>query len=219
MIFNLDLHSEEIEQLKKDVAGNTSGMELNKQTLGYTSKNLLKNEAKTQTVNGVTFTVNEDKSVTLKGNKEAKATSLILNSRIDLTKGETYIISRGLSSGNDYPMITSDIKKSNGTSINDGFKTAGANVFKCEEDGCYIANVRIWLGSVQATYNNITLYPMIRHASILDDTYEPYRENVDERLNNTDTRLTETVNTLGGCHFKYENGKFYIGHEEAESEV
>lgn len=53
--------------------------------------NLLENTAKTQTVNGVTFTANEDGSIIANGIAEAEA-SLTINNQINLGKGE-YCIS------------------------------------------------------------------------------------------------------------------------------
>lgn len=49
--------------------------------------NLLENKAKTQTVNGVTFTANEDGSIIANGTAEAEA-SLTINNQINLEKGE-----------------------------------------------------------------------------------------------------------------------------------
>ena len=48
-----------------------------KDTVGWTGKNLVENTASTQTINGVTFIVNADKSVTVNGTATADAVFVI----------------------------------------------------------------------------------------------------------------------------------------------
>lgn len=169
-------------------------------------KNLLKNTATSQTVNGVTFTVNEDGSITLNETKSAVGVSLILNSRLDLAKGNSYIITDG-NNVTGLPCVTSNVVKPDGTSISDGFTTYdnNRNIYTCEEDGVYIKDIRLWLGTAEATYNNLTLYPMIRRCDengnpIGDDTYEPYKET---------TATIPTPNGLAGI--PVESGGNYTG--------
>ena len=48
-------------------------IDLLKDTVGWTGKNLLEVSSASQTINGVTFTVNSDKSVTVNGTASAQA--------------------------------------------------------------------------------------------------------------------------------------------------
>ena len=63
-----------------------------KSTLGFTKKNLLKNTAVTQASNGVTFTVNADKSITIKGTATT-TTWVKLDYDTVLPIGKTFIAS------------------------------------------------------------------------------------------------------------------------------
>ncbi len=73
---------------------------LNRSTLGYQRKNLLKNIATSQSKNGVTFTVNEDKTVTVSATEADETTTLELNKNLKLPKGR-YILSGGNNSSTE----------------------------------------------------------------------------------------------------------------------
>lgn len=160
-----------------------------KDTLGYTVKNLLENIGATTTSNGVTFTVNDDGSVTVNGTATANA-SLKINYDFDLPNGE-YILSgcpKGGTTNTYYLHAYGE----------------GINCHDIGQGGTFVANdnkidyVRILILSGQ-TVNNLTFYPMIRKASDTDDTYEPYRDNVDTRLNNVASILGwKTARATGG---------------------
>lgn len=145
-----------------------------KDTLGYTkSKNYLKNTGTTQTLNGITFTVNDDKSVTVNGTA-TKLVQLIIASNLKLPNGE-YILSGCPEGGSlDTYSLYADIYD---------YGQGETLIFNDNT----IQQVRIRIASGQ-TLNNLTFYPMIRKASDIDDTYEPYDDNktplsVDDRFN------------------------------------
>lgn len=131
-------------------------------------KNLLQNTAASRTINGVTFTVNEDGSVTCNGTA-TKITSIILSNNLNID--ESTILS--------------------GCPINGGVNSyllrfISLSPIIINEDvgsGTIINNFRI--GSIEIriasgyTCDNLTFYPMIRKADILDDTYEPYITDTD----------------------------------------
>ena len=128
------------------------------------SKNLLQNNATTQTRNGVTFTINEDKSISCNGTASSNAFFKIGD--IQLKKN---CIMSGCPEGganNSYVM-----RLYNNGSV---FKTDSGNgvLINSEIQNGY-AEIRIAAGY---TCDNLTFYPMIRLASIEDDTYEPYIE-------------------------------------------
>ena len=161
-------------------------IEVVKNTLGYTaSKNLLENTATTITKYGVTFTVNEDGSVTVNGTP-SQTTSLTIRENFTLPNGE-YILSgcpEGGSTSTYYLRLNA-----NGTSNTD---TGNGKNFTINNNT--ISYVAIYTPAGQ-TYDNLTFYPMIRKASVTDDTYEPYgKSDVDTRLNDVDTRLNSIFN-------------------------
>lgn len=137
-------------------------------------KNLLKNTATSQTINGVTFTVNADKSVTVNGtanNRTAYIVKLggISTSNMILNK---QIILSGCPDGganNTYWLqIWNDTSHS---SINDYGQSAIATFTNTTTND----NIAIIIPSGY-TCKNLTFKPMIRLASDTDSTYEPYTE-------------------------------------------
>ena len=132
-------------------------------------KNLLKNTATSQTVNGVTFTFNEDGTVTVNGTA-TKETDLACSA--DTLPAGTYIFSGCPSGGNltdTFDMFLANTATS-GTIARDydGSKT---QTFTLTETTTVRARLRVRNGY---TASNLTFYPMIREASITDGTYEPY---------------------------------------------
>lgn len=130
-------------------------------------KNLLQNTATSQTINGVTFTVNEDGSVTCNGTADGTA-SITLGT---WTNGG-YILSGSPQDGswNTYMLQIYSISTLSAKYIDVGF---GVNILESEN---YQVRIRIANGY---TCDSLTFYPMIRLASIEDDTYEPYIENTE----------------------------------------
>ncbi len=72
---DISLLEEKMDYVKSNVA-------LNKSSLGFQRKNLLKNMAETKTINGVMFTVNEDGSVTVNGTATARALRTFLQTAV-----------------------------------------------------------------------------------------------------------------------------------------
>jgi len=169
---------------KTDVDSAIAGQQsLLKDTVGWTGKNLLKNTATSRTTNGVTFTVNADKSVTVDGTATA---SVFLDIPISLPIGE-YVFSgtnnQSDSSPNKYyarlrksggiQFATSEISPLPVQSVN------GSEIkFNVLQDNLDI-RYQICIYPAAGAVSNLTFYPMIRRADILDDTYEPYHESVE----------------------------------------
>jgi hypothetical protein len=151
-------------------------IEVVKNTLGYTvGKNLLENTATTTTIKGVTCTVNDDGSVTLNGTATGGHVNFSIKGNFYLPNGE-YILSGCPKGGTTSTYYLA---------LYDGKKTCN----DIGEGGTFVVNdnilefVRIVVLNGQ-TVNNLTFYPMIRKASITDDTYEPCSGvDVDTRLN------------------------------------
>ena len=164
---------------------------LNRSTLGYQRKNLLKNTAVSQTINGVTYTVNDDGTVTASGTATANAQIVIFDGKPD---PETFNQKLHLSgcpdggSASTYRMIIQ-----NATS---GFSTlcvdsgSGADLTIASD----ITHIRclftVYSGQ---TVENITLYPMLRYAEITGDSYEPYRDDLQTQIDNITTEKPYTL--------------------------
>ena len=125
-------------------------------------KNLLQITVNSQTKNGVTFTVNNDGSVTCNGT--ASNNTFLKIGDISLTS-QSYILTGCPSDGGKDSYVLRCYENGNikGADVGNGFNIN-------ESIDGYI-EIRITSGY---TCDNLTFYPMIRKADIKDDTYEPY---------------------------------------------
>lgn len=149
-----------------------------KSTVGWTGKNLLENTASSRTVNGVAVTVNADGSITLNGTHTASTSDFQVQTHVEDIIANGMIIS-GVPSGasnvklrislNQSPWTQFAIDTGNGATIS-GYSSQ-TNV-----------NCNLTLVGNGTVYDNVTIYPMLRDASITDDTYEPYHESVEEEI-------------------------------------
>ena len=131
-----------------------------------TGKNKLPNNATSQTINGVNFTVNDDGTVVANGTATANAT-LILNSGRDWFNETGTFVYNGCPSGgatNKYFL------RYGGTNT---YNDLGDGVNITENDASVYKYCQITVNS-GISVNNLVFKPMIRLASITDDTYEPY---------------------------------------------
>ena len=132
-------------------------------------KNLVDVNATTTTVNGVTFTVNDDGSIVAKGTQTSGYVNFDV-ARVNVKAGESYTFS-GVNGGSDstyriYIMTTNSAFGGSGFSLTNGEITKTATV----DDTVTIRLQAITSGNTV----NATFYPMIRKASITDSTFEPY---------------------------------------------
>ena len=167
-----------VQLLLDSLASRVQGVALNRQTLGYSKKNLFKNTATSTTENGVTFTVNDDGSVTVNGKATAQARLLF---KSNLVFDEDTILS---------------IKGTTNGGVSGWY--SGGNVFGGEKTvpaGTSYGGFFIFVNA-GVTVNNVTVYPMIRSADITDDTYEPYVEDVDTRLQKIDDSILNTLEEI-----------------------
>ena len=140
---------------------------------GYDVKNVLPNSATSQEINGVTFTVNSDGTVTANGTASSNA---ILNIHSGvftgmLTDGVSYIINgcpfRGGTSG------TYELQLRLGASSYANDVGSGATFTYNSSTDSSNSFVRIIVFSGKKV-ENLVFKPMIRLASDVDDTYVPY---------------------------------------------
>ncbi len=132
-------------------------------------KNLLPNNAVTQTKNGVTFTVNNDGSITISGTA-TEGVSLYLagsSSSYDLKlPAGNYIVS-----GCNGAEKTYFIKLRTEAISNLAATMPGADSFT--HDG---SDLRCYFYIYSGVTVNETIYPMVRLASVTDAAYEPYKD-------------------------------------------
>lgn len=131
-------------------------------------KNLLKNTVTTQTVNGVTFTVNEDGSVIANGT--ANDTVYFQVGRVSYIGGVEYCVNGCVGGSAETYGIQANHTNLNGEPV--GILDIGTgNAFVATKDETMPVFVFVGKGT---NMNNVTFYPMIRFASIADATFEPY---------------------------------------------
>ncbi len=153
----------EVSGTNPTVTNSTDGSVIYLKNSGYTEqktlsgKNLLENIATTQTINGITFTVNDDRSVTVNGTATNNA---IFN--INSFNTDKSCILSGCPSGSEGCLLQA-FGMSAGNETGNGLEL--------------VTNTELTIRIVVYggyTVSNITFYPMVRLASDTDKTYEPY---------------------------------------------
>lgn len=157
-------------------------------TLGYTKNyNSLDNTATTITKNGLTFTVNSDKSVTVVGTPTVD-TFIIINTYTE--KQGNHILSGcpsgGSASGYRLYCYNVSTNLTIETDLGEGVE------FTLDENLEIGVSILVKSGTVM----NHTFYPMIRPADIEDDTYEPYVADLKSLVCNVEKiEMIETMTT------------------------
>lgn len=154
----------------------------------YGAKNLLKSEAITKTINDVTFTVNNDDSITVNGTaSQIIWYSLLSPASQKLGLEGSYIASGSPSDGSEstYYIQIVDRGTNDDTDVVIYKDTGNGVIVPFLSTHYYRIQILIRNG---ATVNNLTFKPMIRLASIEDDTYEPYAK--------TNKELTDDISSL-----------------------
>lgn len=133
-------------------------------------KNLLDNTATTKISNGITFTVNSDGTVLVDGTNDTSANSSLVINRYDLSPG-TYILN-GCPSGGASNTYRLAIQETGSYSILGSIDIGnGSREFTIDTTTSVQIAIFIQKG---LTINNLLFKPMLRKATIADDTYEPY---------------------------------------------
>lgn len=133
-------------------------------------KNLLDNTATTKISNGITFTVNSDKTVNVNGTNDTSTNSSLIINRYALSPG-TYILN-GCPSGGASNTYRLAIQETGSYSILGSIDIGnGSGEFTIDTT----TNVQIAIFIQKGlTINNLLFKPMLRKATIADDTYEQY---------------------------------------------
>jgi len=158
------------------------------------SKNLLKNTAGTTTQNGITFTYNDDGSVTCNGTATANADYIY---KITLPQNSSFILS-GCPTGGSKSTYSLFARDTATWSIV-YFDTGSSRTVKTGDYTTWQVVIRISNGQ---TVNDMTFYPMLRNADIYADDaeYEPYSDDLQTQINELRQlimTLTTSTNTEG----------------------
>ena len=164
-------------------------------TVGYLQKNLIPYpfDTASRTVNGLTFTVHDDGTVTVNGTATATTyfylhTNETQNTPFSLPKGEYILSGAPVESGaGKYGLEVG--RDSGGTFTSIGYDYGDGLSFQMASDTSGI-EVRIFASQGQ-TITNQVFYPMIRHSYIKDASYDSYIANVSERLNKIEAQLKQ----------------------------
>lgn len=133
-------------------------------------KNLLDNTATTKISNGITFTVNSDRTVLVDGTNDTSANSSFIINRYDLSPG-TYILN-GCPSGGASNTYRLAIQETGSYSILGSIDIGnGSGEFTIDTTTSVQIAIFIQKG---LTINKLLFKPMLREATITDDTYEQY---------------------------------------------
>ena len=159
------------------------------------SKNKLLNIAASETVNGITFTVNSDKTITVSGLASAEANHFLFTTGIvlPLETGLTYELTGcPQNSGGMHLRVRERTEAWRDNSDDGNGKTIPLAV------GSYIQGAVITIDSGTNISTPVVFKPMLRLSSILDDSYVPYGEaKFAARKDLTSIIATGATNTTG----------------------
>lgn len=187
---NAKTSEENAKKYAENVSDRMSDIALNKQTLGYNKKNLLKVGAVTSTSNGIIYTVNADKSITANGTATANS-GKALGTFIPTPNMEYIFTANEKVPADGFWNNVCYIKGIDGSDTWFG-ETKGGN-FTPKTNNPITCHIYIKKG---ITVENLTFYPMIRSADITDATYEPYVDDVDKRLDKIDNSILNTLEEI-----------------------
>lgn len=167
---------------KNEVDNKTKDLSVIMDAMYPENKNLLKITAISETINGVTFTVNPDKSVTCNGT--ATENAFFVLGGVNRVSGSA--ITSGAPAGGGSKIWSIQIYE-----MVDGVETIRANDYgegntRNYTDGDYFGKIVIREGQ---TVENLTFYPMLRYAGT-DDTYAPYKPTLWEDIATLKAEIT-----------------------------
>ena len=167
------------------------------------AKNLLPNNNTSKTINGITYTVNDDGSVTANGTATANAEFIFIKDTDDviefknLIRDKTVTLS-GCPSGGGGTTYT--LRKWGQSTSGTYYDTGDGVTFTADaeslDNNSWNFQIRVYNG---VTVSNLTFYPMLRLASDTDDTYQPYAKTNQQLTEDKaeQTEVNDIVNVLG----------------------
>lgn len=133
------------------------------------AKNLLKVTSATQTINGVTFTVNNDQTITVNGTNTGTSTALFVINDIPLQSEIAYTLSGCPSGGSSATYYIGSLDTTNWKEFTTDIGNGGTATLNEPKTIRFRIGIRSGV-----TVNNLVFKPMLRRAEITDSTYVPY---------------------------------------------
>lgn len=183
----IEENTADIEQNKSDISSAEKAIKINQRTLGtQATKNVLKTNKINQTKNGITAITNDDGSIHVTGTS-TDLTYFGLYSGFTVPESANYILSGcPTGGGNEHYMLylTGD------TEMYDQGKGVTGYI-----EASHKMTVYIFIAENKTV--DLMFYPMLRNANITDNTYEPYKPSVNERLTANENDIAINRATLG----------------------
>ena len=172
-------------------------------------------ELESKTTNGITFTVNADKSVTCNGTATANATFRLTPVNFKLPLGNYKLVGCPSEGSSEVRLQTNKVVNETATSA--AFDTGAGGTLKVTEECTLYTYIAIISGQ---TVSNITFKPMLLMEGDTDSSYEvPFFEtftatadgtvNAVTSLSHDMTILTDTVGVLIDCEYNRDSNKVY----------
>lgn len=179
-------------------------------TVKDASKNLLNNIATSQSITGVDFTVNSDKSVNVNTPSSSTATTQLILGEITLKANTSYKLS-GCPSGGSGSSYTLYIQAASGFSQIVDY--GNGVTFTPSVDVTTEVRIIIYNGAV---VSNKVFYPMIRLATETDSTYAPYVAPTTATISfgSAGTVYGATVELISGKLVVYKAIRIFDGSED-----
>lgn len=188
-------------------------------TIGYTAKNLIWNPPDEDvTVFGVTVHYNNDYSITFNGTATNTFGMSLNQDLARFVPNTVYKLSGCPEGGSEstYHIYYSEYDEAG--NVSKSYDTGDGATFIYRGTGYPKPGIVINTGTV---CDNLTFYPMLCRADIMDDSYEPYVPTVEQRLTELDGKLVTvesgktTVNDNGligeKMYHKYSDGRLVQG--------
>ena len=167
------------------------------------SYNLLPNNATSQTINGITFTVNDDGTILVNGtNTSTNWTMLTIlshTSSIPINEG-SYLLSCEGCGQQQGTCLTFRLREEDATSLTN-YQVTTNNSYDINVTGTNVIIYNCDLDiAPNCTVDNVIFKPMLRLASVTDSTYEQYDKKypVTEEITNSDK--LQSIDIDSGCY-------------------
>ncbi len=186
------------ENINTETARAEEAEAINRVSVGTQCINLLENNCQTVEVQGVTVTVNDDKSITLNGTNSGSSVLAFTNMQTGTTVAtEQYSNNQKWIPTGKYTMSISEnatgatLQMRLATEPNDagtGYTTTTETTVEVLEEHNYVWT-RLLISS-GASFDNVTVYPMIRPVEIADSTYKAYQPSLQTQIDKLVERIT-----------------------------
>lgn len=163
------------------------------------SYNLLPNNATSQTINGITFTVNDDGTILANGESTNQVT-LHFDIEPFTLKAGNYILSNGLPKTEEYTGANLSIEVRGVTAGTINYR---AGYYDCNitfDNDVTVVSADIWISQIGLQASNVLFKPMLRSASVTDSNYEQYGKKYPVTEEITNSNKLQSIDIDSGCY-------------------